>query len=132
MAEDDTKEYSLSWNVPYCKDCIIHSEKQNQILYVLILIVVLFWIGLGYYIFTIGLSENPLTIAAFVVSLGILIYGATLVNKLLTRIFLKSTLKEHCASKGYAIEVGPPGIIFSFLNEKYAQLFLSANAKTEK
>jgi hypothetical protein len=112
LAEDDTKEYSLTWSVPYCKECINHSEKKNQILYVLFLIVGLLWIGLGYYIFQIGLSENPIAIAAFIVSLGILIYGATLIKKLLLKIFLKTTLKDHCASKGYAIEVGPPGITF--------------------
>jgi hypothetical protein len=132
MAEDDTKEYSLTWNVPYCRDCINHTGKKSQILYALLLIVGLLWAGLGYYIFKIGLSENPIAIAAFVVSLGILILGATLLNKLLSKIFLKSTLQDHCASKGYAIEVGPPGITFSFFNDKYVQLFLSANAVTKK
>jgi hypothetical protein len=128
----EKKGYPLAWGIPYCKDCIRHAEKKNLIFYSLIAIVAVLWVGLGYYLFAIGLSENPVAIAGYVVSLGILIYGSIHLNKLLKKLLVLPRLKESCASQEYAIGVTQQGqfIIFWFSNDTYAQLFLLANRVT--
>jgi len=133
-AAHETKGYPISWNIPYCTKCQKHAERKSNILYALLLIVGLLWAALGYYIYQIGLAENIIAIILFVVSLGALIFLAYQINKLLQKIFLKSTIKEQCSNKDYAIEVTSqrPNITFSFYNDKFAQLFLSANTNTIK
>jgi len=128
-AAHETKGYPITWNIPYCMDCKKHVERKSNLLYVLLLIVGLLWAALGYYIFQIGLAENTFAIILFVISLVVLLYFAYQINRLLLRVFLKTTFKEQCSNKDYAIEVSSqrPNIFFSFYNDKYAKLFLAGN-----
>ena len=126
---EGSKDFPLSWDIPYCTKCIDHLRTNPNLSKIVYAAAVLAWILTGLWFFLMGKAGIPIVLVTLVVSLGMFLYMGSLLNKIVRIIVIRLKMSSKCAVSGYAISVSSQGklLTFTFMNDGYANDFADAN-----
>jgi hypothetical protein len=115
--------YPVKWQVPYCENCKIHTERSTNILYIIVFLVILSPIVLSIALGVVSDSARVLLLIIGSIIAGIVLY------QILLRTWVASKMNKSCAHHRFAVFATDDArrIYFHFYRDEQAALFAQAN-----